>query len=148
MGNVLSRTERERMILGSREEIGGRLKAERERLAKNMGGLADLLNVARTTQNNYENGTNYPDLGYLTRFAEAGGDAYYVLTGHEEASIEMPELLWKAFLFTRDYADGLGGGELSAAALGEMVIKFYKTMLATAERQKQKLPTLQSEANH
>ena len=137
------------MKFGSRGEVSSRIKAERERLTKSVGALADLLMVSRATQSSYENGTTLPDIEYLHRFSEAGGDAYFVLTGNQEGAVENPDLLWQAFLFTASYADRQASQQLSETALGEMALKFYRAMAETHTRQTQGVGATQLiEVNH
>lgn len=67
--------------------IGQRIREERERL----GLKQDQLGVAPKTQRFYESGERSPDAEYLGRFAEAGADVLYVLTGQHAAGVLAPE---------------------------------------------------------
>jgi transcriptional regulator with XRE-family HTH domain len=57
--------------------LGERIREERLRL----GLTQDQLGVAPKTQRFYESGERSPDAEYLRRFAEAGADILYIVTG-------------------------------------------------------------------
>lgn len=57
--------------------LGERIREERLRL----GLTQDQLGVAPKTQRFYESGDRCPDAEYLRRFAEAGADILYIVTG-------------------------------------------------------------------
>lgn len=57
--------------------LGERIREERLRL----GLTQDQLGVAPKTQRFYESGERSPDADYLQRFAEAGADILYIVTG-------------------------------------------------------------------
>lgn len=61
--------------------IGGRLRAERERLELSQSQLAELAGTTRKTQFNYETDARRPDADYLAAIAAAGADVNYILTG-------------------------------------------------------------------
>ena len=61
--------------------IGSRLREERERLGVSQKALGEIGGVKKLTQLNYEKGDRAPDTIYLTSVAEAGVDIVYVLTG-------------------------------------------------------------------
>ncbi|EFH8134085.1 transcriptional regulator [Escherichia coli] len=61
--------------------IGSRLREERERLGLSQQALGEIGGVKKLTQLNYEKGDRAPDTIYLTSVAEAGVDIVYVLTG-------------------------------------------------------------------
>lgn len=65
--------------------VGDRLKEERDRLALNQTDFGTLGSVSRGTQKAYEQGTNSPDLRYLSALERAGVDVQYVLTGVKAA---------------------------------------------------------------
>lgn len=67
------------------DEVGDRLKEERDRLALNQTDFGALGSVSRGTQKAYEQGTNSPDLRYLSALEGAGVDVQYVLTGVKAA---------------------------------------------------------------
>ena len=60
--------------------IGSRLREERERLGLSQQALGEIGGVKKLTQLNYEKGDRAPDTIYLTSVAEAGVDIVYVLT--------------------------------------------------------------------
>lgn len=72
------------------QEIGRRLQAERLRLGHTQKALAELADVSKTTQANYETGFRCPDARYLARGAELGLDVLYIVTGQQRPR---PELL-------------------------------------------------------
>ncbi len=65
--------------------FGDRLREERIRLGLNQGELANVAEVSKTTQFNYEKGERSPDAPYLAKVAAAGVDVLYVLTGQRVA---------------------------------------------------------------
>lgn len=62
-------------------DIGGRIRAERERLALTQAAMAEKAGVSRATQVNYESGKRMPDMDYLQKLGALGGDVGYLLTG-------------------------------------------------------------------
>jgi len=62
-------------------EIGERLRAERQRLGLNQEEFGTLGGVARNAQSHYEKGIRNPDSAYLSAVAKEGVDVQYVLTG-------------------------------------------------------------------
>lgn len=70
-------------------DFGQRLKEERERLMRSQTTLSELLDVAKTTQSNYETGRRAPDILYLNAIDKLGMDALYVITGRRShASVD------------------------------------------------------------
>lgn len=67
--------------MASREDVGNRLRIERVRLGLTQPECAELCDVSKTTQHNYESGTRVPDAMYLAAAHRAGMDVLYVLTG-------------------------------------------------------------------
>jgi transcriptional regulator with XRE-family HTH domain len=61
--------------------IGGRLKAERLRLNKSQGELADLAGLSDTTLGTWEAGRSYPNAKALAALARCGVDLSYVVIG-------------------------------------------------------------------
>jgi transcriptional regulator with XRE-family HTH domain len=68
-------------VVASKAEIGSRLKAERERIGLSLDELADVGEVSRGTQWNYERGQSTPRTDYLARCRDRGIDVNYVLGG-------------------------------------------------------------------
>jgi transcriptional regulator with XRE-family HTH domain len=64
--------------------LGNRLAQERARLGLTQAQVAQLAEIARRTQVNYESGERAPDAGYFDALAQRGFDALYVLTGRRE----------------------------------------------------------------
>lgn len=63
------------------DQVGERLREERERLGLNQTEFGALVGVSRGTQKNYELGANSLDLRYVAALEEKGVDAAFVLTG-------------------------------------------------------------------
>lgn len=61
--------------------IGERLKQERERLGLTQEEFANLAEVNKRSQINYEKGVRFPDARYLSKIAQIGVSVGYVLTG-------------------------------------------------------------------
>jgi transcriptional regulator with XRE-family HTH domain len=66
---------------GNLDNVGSRLRAERERLNFNQAEFAALGGVQRNAQVSYETGKSSPTVSYLHRLADHGVDIGYVLTG-------------------------------------------------------------------
>jgi len=64
--------------------IGDRLREERERLGMSQAIFGELGGVKANAQGNYENGTRFPDAGYLASLAAVGVDVLYVVTGERK----------------------------------------------------------------
>lgn len=65
----------------NRIALAERLKEERKRTGLTADEAAEAMEISRTTQFAYENGSTSPDCDYLLRAAEKGVDLAYVLTG-------------------------------------------------------------------
>lgn len=70
--------------------IGERLRAERERLNMSQSVFADAADLARKTLYGYECGERFPDAAALAKWADAGVDILYVITGNFTASDRRP----------------------------------------------------------
>lgn len=70
--------------------IGSRLREERERLKMTQENFAAACGVGRWAQVNYESNARSPDANYLAAAAEIGVDVAYVITGgNADAGIEL-----------------------------------------------------------
>jgi transcriptional regulator with XRE-family HTH domain len=69
------------------DQVGERLREERERLGLNQTEFGVLLGVSRGTQKNYELGASSLDLRYVTALEESGVDAAFVLTGRRSTPL-------------------------------------------------------------
>lgn len=97
----------------SKEEIGRRLRSERERLKLLQHELAHRAGVTVMSQRNYEAGRRYPDAGYLAHVAvRTDVDVLYVLTGTRSIGERVPEEEAELIFHYRVASD-----ELRAAAL-------------------------------
>lgn len=65
--------------------VGGRLKAERERLGLSQIDFSGIGGVSKVSQFNYESDKRSPDATYLAAIAAAGVDVQYVITGVRSA---------------------------------------------------------------
>ncbi|MGO3397319.1 MAG: helix-turn-helix domain-containing protein [Serratia proteamaculans] len=61
---------------------GSRLREERVRLGKTQQELAEIGEVHKNSQGNYENDSKHPDSKYLSLIGAAGVDVLYVVTGN------------------------------------------------------------------
>lgn len=61
--------------------IGGRLRAERQRLEKSQATLGTLAGVTKGTVLSWENDVSSPNAEALAKLAEAGVDIFFVVTG-------------------------------------------------------------------
>lgn len=74
------------------EEIGGRLRTERERLGFNQEAFGAIGGVKRFAQGNYEKGDRQPDVSYLASIAKVGADVQYIVTGVRSSNTLNQEL--------------------------------------------------------
>lgn len=63
------------------DNIGVRLREERERLGLSQTAFGELGGASKASQVRYENGGRSPDGEYLSAVAKHGVDVFYVLTG-------------------------------------------------------------------
>lgn len=84
----MTRPENGAEAASGRQELGKRLREERQRLGMSQTDLARVAGLARTAQYNYEQGNRDPDTAYLSAVAEMGIDTSYVLTGKRQGSPE------------------------------------------------------------
>lgn len=70
--------------------IGGRLRAERERLGLTQQALADKIGVRRQALLQYESGQRSPLAETLQLFDHAGGDVNFVVTGRRMGELDEP----------------------------------------------------------
>ncbi|MEQ8934446.1 MAG: helix-turn-helix transcriptional regulator [Amphiplicatus sp.] len=61
--------------------IGGRLRAERERLGFTQADFARIGGQKTQSQGRYESGARFPDAQYLALIADEGADVLFILTG-------------------------------------------------------------------
>lgn len=61
--------------------IGARLRDERERLGKNQDAFAALAGIGKRALIHYEKSERSPDANFLAAIATAGADVLYILTG-------------------------------------------------------------------
>jgi transcriptional regulator with XRE-family HTH domain len=69
------------------DQVGERLREERERLGLNQTEFGVLLGVSRGTQKNYELEANSLDLRYVAALEKCGVDAAFVLTGRRSTPL-------------------------------------------------------------
>ena len=105
--------------------IGGRLKAERERLCRSQSEMAALAGISGRAQLKWEKDETAPTATALAAFAGAGADVLYIITGEHTSDVPMPQVELVAstirhLLDMLNPADrnsiilGLLGGELEA----------------------------------
>jgi transcriptional regulator with XRE-family HTH domain len=70
--------------------IGYRLKEERERLGLTQEKFASLAGVQRRTLVDWEKGVSSPTALQLSKLADAGADASYIVTGRRSADALTP----------------------------------------------------------
>lgn len=77
-----------------REEIGLRLKEEREKLKLNQEVMGKIGGVRKQAQLKYENGASCPSADYLAEVGKIGIDILYVVSGERsQVAINEEELL-------------------------------------------------------
>lgn len=66
--------------------FGNRLREQRVKLGLSQSAFGQLAGVTKKTQMLYEADERAPDTNYMAAIAAAGVDAYYILTGVDEAT--------------------------------------------------------------
>ncbi|WP_141219434.1 helix-turn-helix domain-containing protein, partial [Escherichia coli] len=64
-----------------KNDIGQRLREERERLGLSQVAMSDIGGVKKLTQLRYEKGDSFPDAAYLAAMSRFGLDVQYVVLG-------------------------------------------------------------------
>ena len=64
-----------------KNDIGQRLREERERLGLSQVAMSDIGGVKKLTQLRYEKGDSFPDAAYLAALSRFGLDVQYVVLG-------------------------------------------------------------------
>ena len=110
------------------EEIGERIRLERERLDMTQAAFAELAGLGRATQIFYENNDRQPDTKYFEKLRQHGIDVDYLLTGQRTRSMYNDaewlhfknEILWASF----SAAVKIGLPEASAASVEASLAAF------------------------
>ena len=68
------------------DNIGARLRDERERLGKNQDAFAALAGVGKRALIHYEKSERSPDANFLAAIAAAGADVLYILMGQRSGA--------------------------------------------------------------
>lgn len=63
------------------DNVGARLKAERQRIGLNQTDAGRLGDASKNTQLSYESGKSSPNADYLLSISKAGFDIFYIVTG-------------------------------------------------------------------
>jgi transcriptional regulator with XRE-family HTH domain len=71
-------------------DIGTRLKDERERLRLSQSAFAELAGARKGAQLKWEKGESSPNATALAAFAEAGADILYIITGQRQEQTPSP----------------------------------------------------------
>lgn len=66
-------------------DIGIRLREERERLGLSQAAMGEIGGVRKLTQLNYEKGDRSPDASYLSAISKFGADIQFIVTGVRSA---------------------------------------------------------------
>ena len=110
------------------DQVGERLREERERLGLNQTEFGTLLGVSRGTQKNYELGANSLDLRYVAALEECGVDAAFVLTGRRSTPLGQ--------MFTPEEEKLIKQYRSIAPGDQEAIRRFLKAMADDADRQR------------
>jgi transcriptional regulator with XRE-family HTH domain len=105
--------------------ISDRLKEERKRLGRTQAALAEIGNVSRASQIDWEKGITYPNAEYLARIADAGADVQYIVTGVRR--LDNLSALEQALLTAARAAPDLVGEALTVLLSGKKPKKFEQT---------------------
>lgn len=102
------------------EEVGRRLRAERERSGLLQQEMALVGGVTVVSQRNYESGRRAPDAEYLARIAAKGVDVLYVLTGERPVGERLPERERDLVLLFREASEELRAAAIRMLSAGGM----------------------------
>jgi len=75
------------------DNIGARLREERERLPATQDQFAEIGGIGKRALIHYEKGERSPDAAFLAAIAAAGADVLYILTGRRSQAVAEVELL-------------------------------------------------------
>lgn len=73
------------------DNIGERLREERERLTFSQTALGAIGGVLKQAQLKYEKGERFPDAAYLNAIAKVGVDVLYIVTGTRSTTALTPD---------------------------------------------------------
>lgn len=110
------------------DQVGERLREERERLGLNQTEFGALLGVSRGTQKNYEQGANSLDLRYVAALEDCGVDAAFVLTGRRSTPLGQ--------VFSTEEEKLIKQYRSIAPGDQEAIRRFLKAMADDADRQR------------
>ena len=110
------------------DQVGERLREERERLGLNQTEFGALLGVSRGTQKNYEQGANSLDLRYVAALEDCGVDAAFVLTGRRSTPLGQ--------VFSPEEEKLIKQYRSIAPGDQEAIRRFLKAMADDADRQR------------
>ena len=110
------------------DQVGERLREERERLGLNQTEFGALLGVSRGTQKNYEQGANSLDLRYVAALEDCGVDAAFVLTGRRSTPLGQ--------VFSTEEETLIKQYRSIAPGDQEAIRRFLKAMADDADRQR------------
>jgi transcriptional regulator with XRE-family HTH domain len=99
------------------EDIGKRLKEERERLGLTQAEFAKACGVGRTAQFNYEREERSPSSEYLDAAEALGADSLYIMSGTKKGDDWVYARAYKAMLYTIEMLLGLEENRLEQIAL-------------------------------
>lgn len=112
------------------DDIGQRIRAERERIGLSQTELGAAGGVQKNAQHNYEGGKRAPDASYLAGIARVGCDVVYILTG-ERSATSLPSMMLRSiqnslaapeeFTPVPVYAAELAAGAGSANGIEEVI---------------------------
>jgi transcriptional regulator with XRE-family HTH domain len=95
-----------------REEIGSRMKAERDRLGLTQSELADKLGVIRLTVVKYEAGISCPGIDQIGTLKAYNFDTDFIVDGHTSLSSEVGRQQFAAILSWVQREAAISGHEL------------------------------------
>ena len=121
--------------------FGARLKEERHRLKLSQAEFAELAEVRRLAQSQYESESTSPTVKYLAAISTAGVDLQYVLFGRKNpiASLSIPDqrrVEKKAFDLIEEFARKQPDGQLSSDGRHVLfeLLRSYLTRAALGEQ--------------
>lgn len=98
------------------DDLGKRLKEERERLGFTQAKFAEACGVGRTAQFNYERGEREPSWSYISAAEKIGVDVLYIFTGMHSGNDFALANAYSRLIYTVEMLLGLQEGNLETLA--------------------------------
>lgn len=127
-----------------REEIGSRMKAERDRLRLTQSELAERLGVIRLTVVKYEAGISCPGIDQIGTLKAHNFDTDFIVDGHTSLNSEVGRQQFAAILSWVQREAAISGHELDVTQQVELAWAVFDQLRRTAMHSDIKATEIQS----